>query len=214
MDRNHLNNFERRPTKDHSCEVWSKSNQWFRRRCLKIVDGCRRRRSRRRRTVGDHNSSPWAFGSGELKTTNCHLVMQFLDMDCCTRWPSCYKALHKSTSLMHFSAGRFSAILFSQRILLLWLPDLLISHLASFVKGFYSIRKCFAHKERKFPPFKVYCFSDILLFLYFRENNACHFKWFTSSVILFPLKKQKWNSDFLLLQLGLALRVNLQQSEG
>ena len=40
MDRNHLNNFERGPTKDHSCEVWSKSNQWFRRRCcLKIVDG-------------------------------------------------------------------------------------------------------------------------------------------------------------------------------
>ena len=40
MDRNHLNNFERGPTKDHSCEVWSKSNQWFRRRyCLKIVNG-------------------------------------------------------------------------------------------------------------------------------------------------------------------------------
>ena len=37
---NHLNNFERGPTKDHSCEVWSNSNQWFRRRCcLKIVDG-------------------------------------------------------------------------------------------------------------------------------------------------------------------------------
>ena len=40
MDRNHLNNSERGPIKDHSCEVWSKSNQWFRRRCcLKIVDG-------------------------------------------------------------------------------------------------------------------------------------------------------------------------------
>ena len=40
MDRNHLNNFERGPTKDHSCEVWWKSNKWFRRRCcLKIVDG-------------------------------------------------------------------------------------------------------------------------------------------------------------------------------
>ena len=39
MDRNHLNNFERGPTKDHSCEVWLKSNQWFRRRCLKIVNG-------------------------------------------------------------------------------------------------------------------------------------------------------------------------------
>ena len=40
MDRNHLNNFERGATKDHSSEVWSKSNQWFRRRCcLNIVDG-------------------------------------------------------------------------------------------------------------------------------------------------------------------------------
>ena len=65
MDQNHLNNFERGPTKDHSCEVWSNSNQWFRRRCcLKIVDG--RTGGRRRRMVSDHNSSPWAFGSGEL----------------------------------------------------------------------------------------------------------------------------------------------------
>ena len=30
---NHLNNFERGPIKDHSCEVWSKSNQWFKRGC-------------------------------------------------------------------------------------------------------------------------------------------------------------------------------------
>ena len=69
MDRNHLNNFESGPTKDHSCELWSKSNQWFRRRCcLKIVDG--RTYGRRRRTVSDHKSSPWAFSSGELKTYN------------------------------------------------------------------------------------------------------------------------------------------------
>ena len=58
MDRNHLNNFERGSTKDHSCEIWSKSNQWFRRRCcLKIVngrtDGRRRRQRRRRRTDGE-----------------------------------------------------------------------------------------------------------------------------------------------------------------
>ena len=50
MDRNHFNNFERGPTKDHSCEVWSKSNQWFRRRCcLKIVNG----RTDRRTTTTD-----------------------------------------------------------------------------------------------------------------------------------------------------------------
>ena len=33
MDPNHLNNFERGPTKDHFCAVLSKSNQWFWRRC-------------------------------------------------------------------------------------------------------------------------------------------------------------------------------------
>jgi len=30
-----LNNFGRGPPRDHSCEIWSKSNEWFqRRRCL------------------------------------------------------------------------------------------------------------------------------------------------------------------------------------
>jgi len=34
-NQNHLNNFGRGPPRDHSCEVWSKSNEWFqRRRCL------------------------------------------------------------------------------------------------------------------------------------------------------------------------------------
>ena len=28
-----LNNFDRGPPRDHSCEVWSKSNAWFQRRC-------------------------------------------------------------------------------------------------------------------------------------------------------------------------------------
>ena len=89
MDRKHLNNFERGLTKDHSCEVWSNSHQWFRRKCcLKIVDRRtsgrrrrrqrrRRRRRRRRRTVSDHNSSPWAFGSWWAKkiremSRECH----------------------------------------------------------------------------------------------------------------------------------------------
>jgi len=30
---NCLNNFDRGPPRDHSCEVWSKSNKWFQRRC-------------------------------------------------------------------------------------------------------------------------------------------------------------------------------------
>ena len=34
-NQNYLNNFVRGPPRDHSCEVWSKSNEWFqRRRCL------------------------------------------------------------------------------------------------------------------------------------------------------------------------------------
>jgi len=34
-NQNHLHNFGRGPPRDHSCEVWSKYNEWFqRRRCL------------------------------------------------------------------------------------------------------------------------------------------------------------------------------------
>jgi len=32
---NGLNNFGRRPPRDHACEVWSKSNEWFQISCLK-----------------------------------------------------------------------------------------------------------------------------------------------------------------------------------
>ena len=35
------------------------------------TDGRTYGRRRRRRTVSDHNSSPWAFGSGELKKAEC-----------------------------------------------------------------------------------------------------------------------------------------------
>ena len=30
---NGLNNFDRGPPRDYSCEVWSKPNKWFQRRC-------------------------------------------------------------------------------------------------------------------------------------------------------------------------------------
>ena len=129
--------------------------------------------------VARHTKIPTILKHGDRKNkTYTHkkkagyLVMQFLETqqfletDCCARWPSHYKVQRKSTSLMHFSASRFSAILFFTGYTILWLPDLLISHLASFVKGFYSIRKCFAHKQRKFSPFRVYCFSDILYFFF------------------------------------------------
>ena len=65
MESNSLNNFERGPPKDHFCQVWLESIQWFRRRCnLKLWTDGRRRRRRRRRTVTHTNSSPGAFGSG------------------------------------------------------------------------------------------------------------------------------------------------------
>ena len=58
MEFKSLNSFERRPPKEHSCDVWWKLFLRFRRRwCLKLKvnDG--------RRTQSDQNSSPWAFGS-------------------------------------------------------------------------------------------------------------------------------------------------------
>ena len=32
---NGLNNSGREPSRDHSCEDWSKSNEWFQRSCIK-----------------------------------------------------------------------------------------------------------------------------------------------------------------------------------
>ena len=51
-----FNNFGRKPTKNHSCEVWSKANQWFRRRCRfkkLLTDG---RTHDGRRTKYDHET--------------------------------------------------------------------------------------------------------------------------------------------------------------
>ena len=44
MEFNFLNNFERGPSKDHSCKVWLQLAQWLRRRCRlnEIVDAARR----------------------------------------------------------------------------------------------------------------------------------------------------------------------------
>jgi len=64
---NGLNNFERGPPRDHSCEVWSKSNKWFQRRCClkKLLTDAR---THGRRTLKDHKSSLSTSCSGELKT--------------------------------------------------------------------------------------------------------------------------------------------------
>ena len=58
-NQNHLNNFGRGPPRDHSCEVWSKSNEWFqRRRCLsKKVYGRRTTDDGRQMTTDDGQRS-------------------------------------------------------------------------------------------------------------------------------------------------------------
>jgi len=58
---NGLNNFDRGPPRDHSCEVWSKFNKWFQRRCClkKLLTHGRThaRTDAGRRTLKDHKSS-------------------------------------------------------------------------------------------------------------------------------------------------------------
>ena len=60
-ERNHLGNFVGGSPKEHSCKLISKSIHRFRRCLLSelLTDG--------RQTLSSHKSSPWAFGSGELK---------------------------------------------------------------------------------------------------------------------------------------------------
>jgi len=71
---NGLNNFDRGPPSDHTCEVWSKSNKRFQRRCClnKLLTDARTdaRTDDGRRTLKDHKSSLSTSCSGELKTYN------------------------------------------------------------------------------------------------------------------------------------------------
>ena len=54
-NQNHLNNFGRRPHRDHSCKVWSKSNEW---RCLSKNVYARRTTDDGRRTTDDDGQRP------------------------------------------------------------------------------------------------------------------------------------------------------------
>ena len=62
---NGLNNFDRGPSRDHSCEVWSKSNKRFQRRC-RLKKLLTHARTDGRRTLKDHKSTSC---SGELKNS-------------------------------------------------------------------------------------------------------------------------------------------------
>jgi len=60
---NGLKELGRGPPRDHSCEVWSKSNWWCQRRsCWKklLTDA----RTDGQRTMGHHKSSPWGLSNG------------------------------------------------------------------------------------------------------------------------------------------------------
>ena len=79
-----MNNFDRGPPRDHSCEVWSKSNKRFQRRCClkKLLthgrtDGrTHARTDDGRRTLKDRKSSLSTSCSGELiKRVVCNLKL-------------------------------------------------------------------------------------------------------------------------------------------
>jgi len=79
---NNLNNCCREPLKDHSCEVWSKSNERFKRwRCLSTKfthDGRRTPHDDGRRTKTGHNSSPCTLCSGWAKQAMQSLLIILL----------------------------------------------------------------------------------------------------------------------------------------
>jgi len=81
-NQNHLNNFGRGPPRDHSCEVWSKSNEWFqRRRCLSNKVYRRGLTDDAQQTTTDDGQRPvtkcsgWAKKGRSLK--NCGTMQQY-----------------------------------------------------------------------------------------------------------------------------------------
>ena len=65
---NYFNNFGRGPPRDHSCEVWSKSNERFqRRRCLSKIVYARRTTDDGRRTTTDDGQRPITIAHPEHK---------------------------------------------------------------------------------------------------------------------------------------------------
>ena len=81
---NGLNNFDRGPPRDHSCEVWSKSNKLFQRRCClkKLLTHGRtdgRTTDDGRRTLKDHNSSLEHFVLRWAKTLKPIFLLLFFN---------------------------------------------------------------------------------------------------------------------------------------
>jgi len=78
-NRNSLNNFDRGPPRDHSCEVWSKSNKRFQRRCcLKklLTDAWTHGRTpdiEGSQKLTEHFVLRWAKNDGRLSLTYSYL---------------------------------------------------------------------------------------------------------------------------------------------
>ena len=63
---NGLNNFDRGPPRDHSCEVWSKSNERLKRRC------------RLKKLLTDGQTDARTMDDGQWAITKAHLKTKFL----------------------------------------------------------------------------------------------------------------------------------------
>jgi len=88
-NQNHLNNLSRGPHRDHSCEVWSKSNERLqRKRCLSKNVYARRTTHEKRRTTTDDGQSTvtiahpvhfvlrWAKNKSNYLNKICFLIEQ------------------------------------------------------------------------------------------------------------------------------------------
>ena len=67
-DRDEMRKLYKGPYIDASCQVWFHLAEWFQRRRLKCEQLTTTTDDDGRRTLHDGKSSPWPFGSGELKT--------------------------------------------------------------------------------------------------------------------------------------------------
>ena len=114
FNQNYLNNFGRGPPRDHSCEGWSKSNDWFQRRCLSKNVYARRTMHDGRRTTTNDGQRPLC--SGELKCENLRTVQ---DGDClytfvvnaeCFVSPPWYKKIPLASKLLNSSSDAVYSI--------------------------------------------------------------------------------------------------------
>jgi len=103
-NQNHLNNFGGGPPWDHSCEVWSKSNEWFqRRRCLSKKVYGRRTTHDARRTTHDDGQRPITKAHPE------HFVLRWAKNMQCRNIPASVIKLADMISMSYLD-GRYRSV--------------------------------------------------------------------------------------------------------